>query len=113
MVDPRDLARLAVAAAQDIKALDVLVLNLEGISTVTDFFLICTGRSSVQVQAIAEHIEEKLAEAGCHYLRREGFREARWILLDYGSLVVHVFQNQEREFFALERLWGDAEVVDF
>jgi ribosome-associated protein len=113
LVEPKALAGLAAAAAEDVKALDVLVLDLQGISTVTDYFLICAGRSSVQTQAIAKHIEEKLASAGYRYLRREGFREARWILLDYGSLVVHVFQAPEREFYSLERLWGDAKVVAF
>lgn len=113
MLDPRALTKLAAVAAEEVNGQRVIILDMEGISSVTDYFLICSGRSAVHVQAIAEKVEERLAEEGCHYLRREGFREAQWVLLDYGFLVVHIFQEPEREFYALEKLWGDAKVVPF
>lgn len=108
---PEKVASLAAAAAEDKKARDVIILNIRDISVICDYFVICSGLSSTQVKAIAENIEEKLEENGIQKLRIEGFKEARWILLDYGSVVVHVFQERDREFYNLEHLWGDAKVV--
>lgn len=79
---------------------------------IADYFVLLTGRSSTQVQAIADSIEEKLTEQGVKLLRREGYQEARWILLDFGSVVVHVFRDEDRRFYSLERLWGDARVEE-
>ncbi|KKM11191.1 hypothetical protein SY88_09880 [Clostridiales bacterium PH28_bin88] len=107
------MAFIAAGAADDKKAMDIVILDLQGVSLITDYFLICTGRSATQVQSIAQHIEEKLEEQEVHMLRREGYREARWILLDYGHIVVHIFQEEDRAFYNLERLWGDAKVVDW
>ncbi len=103
-----NLAELAAAAASDKKARDIVILDMEGVSLVTDHFVICSANSTTQVQAIADNIEEKLEEAGIKLLRKEGYREARWILMDYGSCVVHVFVEDDRRFYSLERLWGDA-----
>ena len=75
---------------------------------VTDFFLIASGTSTTQVQAIADIIEVRLQEAGLNILHKEGYREAHWILLDYGYFVAHVFVNEERQFYNLEKLWSDA-----
>ncbi|SHF47260.1 ribosome silencing factor [Desulforamulus putei] len=108
----REIVDIAHKAADDKKATDITVLDISHISIICDYFLICTGRSSTQVQAVAEHIEEKLEEAGVKPLRIEGFREGSWILLDYGDVVIHVFQEMERNFYNLERLWGDAQVVE-
>lgn len=102
----------AYHAAEAKKARDITVLNINEISTLCDYFIICSGGSTPQVKAIAEHIEEKLAEQHVIPLRREGIREGDWVLLDYGDIVVHVFKDEEREFYNLERLWGDAKVVD-
>ncbi|MDA8235277.1 MAG: ribosome silencing factor [Clostridia bacterium] len=108
-----ELAREAAQAAEDKKGLDVLILDITQISTVADYFVLSTGNSSTQVKAIADHVEEKLTEAGIKPLRREGVREGRWILLDYGDVVVHVFQQEDRAYYNLERLWGDAQVVNY
>lgn len=108
---PEQVASLAAEAAEDKKARDVIILNIHDISVICDYFVICSGLSSTQVKAVAENVEEKLEEHGIRKLRIEGFKEARWILLDYGSVVVHVFQEQDRQFYNLEHLWGDAKVV--
>jgi len=95
------------------KARDVTLLNLKGISLVTDYFLIATGNSTTQVKAITDHLTEKLPELGIHVLRIEGLPEAKWVLVDCGDLVVHIMTPDQREFYNLERLWGDAKVVSF
>jgi ribosome-associated protein len=108
---PEQIASLAAEAAADKKARDVIILNIHPISVICDYFVICSGLSSTQVKAVADNVEEKLESRGIRKLRIEGFKEARWILLDYGSVVVHVFQERDREFYNPEHLWGDAEVV--
>lgn len=111
-LSPKKIVDIAHEAAADKKALDITVLDISHISIICDYFLICTGRSSTQVQAVAENIEAKLKDAGIKPLRIEGFREGSWILVDYGDVVVHVFQEAERDFYNLERLWGDANVIE-
>ena len=100
--------REAVAAAEDRKAIDLKVLHLEKVSDFTDYFLICSGGSERQVQAIADAVEERLRGERVRPLHIEGYNRAQWVLLDFGDLVVHVFQEEPRRFYALERLWGDA-----
>jgi ribosome-associated protein len=100
--------RLAVAAAEDRKAIDLKVLHLEKISDFTDYFVICSGSSERQVQAIADAVEERLRRGQVRPLHVEGATRGQWVLLDFGDLVVHVFQEEPRRFYALERLWGDA-----
>lgn len=107
------LPDLVAEAASAKKARDILILNVDGISGVTDFFIICSAHSTTQVKAIADNIEEKLAERGLNSLRREGYREGRWVLLDYGTCVAHIFIEEDRIFYNLEQLWGDAEVRSF
>ncbi len=103
--------RVAVAAALDRKAADVKVLDLDSVSDFTEFFLICSGTSDRQVQAIADGIVKSLREAGHRPLAVEGYKHGTWVLLDYGSLVAHVFAEETRSFYALERLWADASDV--
>ena len=100
--------REAVAAADDRKAIDLKVLHLQKISDFTDYFLICSGSSERQVQAIADAVQEKLREERVRPLHVEGYNRAQWVLLDFGDFVVHVFQEEPRRFYSLERLWGDA-----
>jgi ribosome-associated protein len=112
-VDPRSLGlpeEVARAAELmfDRKALDVTLLDLRGVSTATDFFLIATGTSDTHVGAIADHVVDALKAAGTRPLAVEGERGGRWILVDYFSFVVHVFHPAARDFYQLERLWGDA-----
>jgi ribosome-associated protein len=107
-VDTVTRVREAVAAADDRKAVDVKVLRLGEVSDFTDYFLICSGTNERQVQAIADSVEEKLREDRVRPLHVEGYNRGQWVLLDYGDLVVHVFQDETRGFYALERLWADA-----
>jgi ribosome-associated protein len=100
--------RDAVAAADDRKAIDLKVLHLEKVTDFTDYFLICSGTSERQVQAIADAVLERLREEKVRPLHMEGYNRGQWVLLDYGDFVVHVFQEEPRKFYALERLWGDA-----
>jgi ribosome-associated protein len=111
-MDIQELLKIAVKAADDKRAEDILALNMKGISLIADYFLICHGNSDKQVQAIAREIREKAEEKGYTVKRMEGFDEARWILIDMGDVVAHVFHREERSYYNLERLWGDAPKVD-
>lgn len=106
----RELLMSAVKAADDKRAEDIMVLNMKGISLIADYFIICHGNSDKQVQAIAREIREKALENGYDIKRMEGFDEARWVLIDIGDVVVHVFHRDERSYYNLERLWGDAPI---
>ena len=108
LTDTVQRVREAVAAAEDRKALDLKVLHLQQVSDFTDYFLICSGSSERQVQAIADAVQEKLREERVRPLHVEGYNRAQWVLLDFGDFVVHVFQEEPRRFYSLERLWGDA-----
>jgi ribosome-associated protein len=88
------------------KGLDIVILNLEGRTSICDYFVICTGTSSTHVKALSEALEEKAGEAGLKLKSREGYREGRWIALDYGDVVVHIFNDETRLFYHLERLWA-------
>ncbi|MFD2169197.1 ribosome silencing factor [Tumebacillus lipolyticus] len=103
-----ELAYTAADAVADKKANDVVVLDIQGLSVIADYFIICSGNSNTQVQAIANGVRDKLAKQGYVIKSMEGYDEARWVLLDFGDVVVHVFRQEEREFYNLERVWGDA-----
>ena len=107
---PRDL-KLALAAVFDKKALDVVVLDLRKASAFTDFFVICTGSNLRQVQAIADGVDEALRQDGVKPALTEGYERGQWILVDYFDFIVHVFAPATREFYSLERLWGDAKRI--
>jgi ribosome-associated protein len=108
---PAEVAR-AIAAAIDKKAIDLVILDLRKASAFTDFFVIATGATTRQVQAIAEGVRDTLAKAGSRPAVVEGLERAEWVLVDYFDFVVHVFTPATREFYGLERLWGDAERVE-
>lgn len=110
---PKELAILAARALDSKKGLDINVMDVEGLTSLTDYFVICTGGSNTQINALCDAVEEKLEqEAGEKALRREGHRGGTWVLLDYGCVVVHVFNSEAREFYSLERLWNDGTPVD-
>jgi ribosome-associated protein len=104
----REFLQTVVKAADDKRAEDIMVLNMKGISLIADYFVICHGNSDKQVQAIAREIKDKAGELGYDVKRIEGFDEAKWVLLDLGDIVAHVFHRDERSYYNLERLWGDA-----
>lgn len=107
-MEAKEFATKIAAAANDKKAKDILLLNMEGLSPVTDYYVICSAGNSTLVKAIADNIEDKLGEEGCFPKHKEGYADARWILMDYGDVVVHVFLEEERDFYNLEQLWADA-----
>jgi ribosome-associated protein len=106
-----EIAQLAAATAEEKKAQRVTILDIRGLSVIADYFVICHGNSQKQVQAIVTAIKEKMQEAKVPLRGIEGFAEARWVLMDLGDVVVHVFHKDEREFYDLERLWGDAREI--
>lgn len=109
----RTLARLISQAAYDIKAEDLVVLDLREISGFADFFVIASGRSDRQVQAICDNIDEVLREKKIRAIGIEGYQTGHWILMDYGSVVTHIFYEETRLFYGLEKLWGDAPKIRF
>jgi ribosome-associated protein len=108
---PADVSR-AVQAALDKKAADVVVLDLRGTPAFTDVFVLCSGQNQRQVKAIADGVEEALRAVKARPAHVEGYDRAEWVLMDFFSFIVHVFTPQTREFYSLERLWGDAERLE-
>ncbi|GIP39554.1 ribosomal silencing factor RsfS [Paenibacillus sp. J31TS4] len=106
------LLELVLQAAEDKKAWNVVALNLQNISLVADYFVICHGNSETQVQAIATEIRKKAEEHGIRVRGIEGMDTARWVLIDLGDVVAHVFHREDREYYNIERLWSDAKVVE-
>jgi len=108
-----DMVKLIAGACEDEKAIDVTVLNVHELTVLVDYFVIASGRSIIQVRSIVEHVEKILEEVGIVPLRRAGHGEGKWVVLDYGSIMVHVFRQEEREYYNLENLWGDAQVMQW
>ena len=108
----KELADKIVVVAEDKKARNCRILDVVGISMVTDYFVICSANSNTQVKAIADNIEKELAKEGIIMQHKEGYREGRWILMDYGTCIIHIFVEEEREFYNLEKLWGTDRSVD-
>lgn len=106
-----ELLQIAARAADDKQADDLVGLDVSEPLPLTDVFLLASGRSERNVLAIAGEVEDRLIEAGAKPLRREGRSEGRWVLLDFGDLVVHVFHEEDRQYYSLERLWSDCPVV--
>lgn len=107
-----DIVLIASKAADDKRAEEITVLDMRGVSLVADYFIICHGNSEKQVQAIAREVKEKAHENDIPIKRLEGFDEARWVLIDLGDVIVHIFHRDERIYYNLERLWGDAPRVN-
>lgn len=110
-VSPLDVARAAVEAAEDKKAADIVLLDVTGLTSIADYFVICSGGSERQLAAIAEAIAERVADLGVKPYAREGSALSHWVLVDLGSVIVHVFAPPERDFYQLERLWSEAKTV--
>ena len=110
-LEPTQLAKAAVDIAADKKASDVLLLDIRDISSIADYFVICTGNNTRQIQSIADALNDDLKKQGAQLLYREGDAETGWILLDYGDIIIHVFAPKERDYYRLERLWNEAKTV--
>ena len=112
MLSAKEVAYAVTKALDEKKGMNIKLLRISDVSTLADYFLICTGTSNTHVKTLCDHAEYTLEQLGEPMLGREGHRGNTWELLDYGSLVVHVFTEEAREFYSLERLWADAEQVD-
>jgi ribosome-associated protein len=108
MLSTLKIALLAAEAADGKKSFDILVLDLRGLTSIADYFVICSAGSTTQVDAIADGIDHSLAQEGCKPSHIEGKPSSTWVLMDYGDVVVHIFDEHTRSYFSLERLWGDA-----
>lgn len=113
MLTSYEVAQLAVKALDAKKARDITVLKTESVTVLADYFIICTASSSTHGKTLVEETEKALTLAGEPPLRREGYRSGNWVLLDFGCVVVHVFLEDTREFYNLERLWSDAVNIDY
>ena len=112
MIKPYEIAIAVTKALDDKKGMDIKLLKIDRVSSLADYFLICTGTSNTHVKTLCDYAELTLENLGETMLGREGHRGNSWELLDYGCIVVHVFTDEARKFYDLERLWADAEVVD-
>ena len=113
MKTPKELALLAARALSDKKGKEIQALEIAGLTTLADYFVLATGSSNTQINALVDNVEKVLhEEAGEDPLHREGYRGGTWVLLDYGCVVVHIFNDEARKFYSLEHLWADGEEVD-
>ena len=108
---PKKLAQLIHNAAEDVKAIDLVVLNLSKLSSFTDYFVICSGKSDRQVRAIADNILKTARSKGKMPLGMEGYQRGLWVLVDFGEVVAHIFYHESREYYGLEKFWGDAKRI--
>ena len=104
-------AKLAYEALEDKKAVDITIIDISEVTVVADYFIIASGTNRNQVQALADNVEEQLGKAGYPMKQSEGYRTANWILMDYGDIIVHVFDSENRLFYDLERIWRDGKTI--
>ena len=112
MLTPKEIAYAVTKALDEKKGMNIKLLKIDKVSSLADYFLICTGTSNTHVRTLCDFAEYTLEELGEPMLGREGHRGNSWELLDYGTIVVHVFTEEAREFYSLERIWADAEAID-
>lgn len=111
-MNPNEMTKLAVEALEDRKAVDVKIIDIRKISTLADYFIVASGTNRNQVQAMSDAVEEALGQQKIVPKRVEGYQSANWILLDYGDIVLHLFDEENRLFYDLERIWRDGEFVE-
>ena len=109
---PKEMAITAAKALDSKKGRDIQVIGVEHLTSLADYFVICSGTSNTQINALCDAVEKAVNEAGEPTLHREGYRGGTWVLLDFGSVVIHVFNQEAREFYSLERLWQDGKPLD-
>ena len=112
MLSAEQIAAIAARALEEKKANDVKILKTTEQTVLADYFVICNGTSSTHIKALVDEVDKKLSEAGEPPIRREGLRSDIWVLMDFGCVIVHVFTDEARKFYNLERLWSDSEAVD-
>ncbi|MDD3852478.1 MAG: ribosome silencing factor [Syntrophomonadaceae bacterium] len=111
MLEGIDIVKLITEACLDEKAMNITILDVSDLTVITDYFVIVSGRNYLQVRGIAEHVEETLREQEVLPLRKEGHQQGVWCVLDYNSVILHVFREEERDYYQLENLWADAQEV--
>ena len=111
MITEDKLVQMIAEAALEEQAQDLVILDVNEKTIIADYFVICSGRNIVQIHSIAENVEKRLKEQGVIVMRREGYQEGKWIVLDYSSTILHIFRQEEREYYKLENLWADARKV--
>ena len=112
MLPSRELAEIAVKALDSKKGKEIRLIRIDKITTLAEYFVICTGTSNTQINALGDEVEKELDQLGEQPIHREGYRGGTWVLLDYGCVVVHIFNDEARKFYSLEHLWADGEEVD-
>lgn len=110
-MNEQELVQMIAGVCLEEKARDILILNVSELTIIADYFIIASGRTVIQVKALADAVEMKLKEAGIMPLRKDGVVQGVWAVLDYGSVIVHLFRQEERDYYGLENLWGDAREV--
>ncbi len=108
----KEMARIVYRALEDKKGEDICIIDISSVSPLADYFIITSGSSDSQVKALVDNVEEKMHEAGHSQIQREGLQSGNWVLLDYGDVVVHVFDKENREFYHLERIWSDGKRIE-
>jgi len=111
-MEAKEMAKLAIHALEDKKADDVKVIDISNVSTIADYFIIASGKNHSQIQAMCDNVEETLGRAGVAMKQTEGYKNANWILMDYGDIIVHIFDTENRLFYDLERIWRDGKEID-
>ena len=112
-MSPEEIKDAICKELDERKAVDITVLKVTHLTVLADYFVICTARSNKQVKALAEYVSESMEEAGVQTLRSDGVREGKWAVLDFGSVIVHIFNDDTRMFYCLEKLWADGDNVEF
>ena len=108
----KEMVKLAFAALEEKKGENIQIIDIQEISVLADYFIITNGSNDSQVKALVDNVEEKMHQAGHSQIQREGMRSGNWVLLDYGDVVVHVFDRENREFYHLERIWSDGRKIE-
>lgn len=111
MLTEKEITLIIADACLEEKAQDILILDVGALTIIADYFVIASGRNAIQVKSIAEHIERKMKEAGIEPLRQEGLQQGSWVVLDYGGVIIHIFRQEERDYYDLEHLWADAQEI--
>ncbi len=111
-MNSREMAKLAIAGLEDKKAQDIKVIDISEVSVMADYFIIASGMNHNQVQALADNVEEELHKQGVRPRQIEGYQSANWILMDFNDIIVHIFNEEDRLFYNLEKIWLDGKVID-
>lgn len=107
----REMAKTACAALADKKGEDIRLIDISHVSVMADYFIIANGSNTSQVRALVDHVEDEIAKRGCHAQQREGYGSGSWVLLDFGDIIVHIFDRENRLFYDLERIWSDGKQI--